>query len=104
MEKWKIVDLANLKCKGRNQYYSSCPICQCYWVDVQNGRIMIFFNSTQTAVMSEKNKSLQTEHYSMYPCVYFPMLCSQSFGGKCGHSHGSLMPYMDQLQCYINIC
>lgn len=31
MEKWKIADLANLKCKDRNQY-NSCLICQCCWL------------------------------------------------------------------------
>lgn len=85
MEKWKIADLANLKCKDRNQY-NSCLICQCCWLlctsyvdtiaglskDLKCGTLpgLFFLHSTRRAVMLEKNTSLQTKHYCMYKCAF----------------------------------
>jgi hypothetical protein len=106
MEKWKIADLANLKCKDRN-HYNSCLICQCCWllctsyVDIQSNRIMwrlkmwrnnriniyiyiyiyIFaFNLESSCV----RKEYEFYKLNITACtnVYFSKLCLQSIGGN----------------------
>lgn len=110
MEKWKITDLANLKCKDRNQY-NSCLICQCCWllctsyIDTKQQDYLktyngghcqdFFFNIQLREQLCQKR--IQVYKLNITACinVYFPKLCLQSIGGNSVDIHGSLLPCMD---------